>query len=456
MRLLFVALALFVLSVDASAAAVKADSSSAAVEADSSSAAMSAVLARLDRLEIELKAERALRVSAQPLMGISVLEYGAKGDNSTDNTKPFQTALDFAYTTTDFVKKVIVPSGLYLFKGNLTIPPGVTLQGSFDVVPSHDLRSNQPLTDGSILMPTQGKGVPCDINCTRAFVTVTENAVLRGFSIYYPEQENKKTPVAYPWTVFCGDPDKKYNRGGSADNAAVTDVELLGSWNGVAAVQAHRHYIARVHGHPINIGVFVDATYDIGRIEDVHFNPWFSSAHPFVYYQSTYGRAFVFGRSDWEYVFNTFAFGYAIGYHFIERETGSMNGNFLGIGADLMTNASVQVDQSQPFGILITNGEFTAFCDGGGNGFCDPSVNRSPTHVVVGPKNQGTIWPRASGAALSSASAFLHAFVSFPLPYPYALLLPPQELSSSSIVLSGVLLLPSPPPMALAQSLSRR
>lgn len=105
------------------------------------------------------------------------------------------------------------------------------------------------------------------------------------------------------------------------------------------------------------------------------------------------------GRSDWEYTFNTFAFAYvylllisrcrtefmpwsqpyallynqyhfidcfvydelitslarlvvdltlaicryAIGYHFIERKTGSMNGNFLGIGADLMTNASVQV-----------------------------------------------------------------------------------------------------------------
>ena len=33
----------------------------------------------------------------------------------------------------------------------------------------------------------------------------------------------------------------------------------------------------------------------------------------------------------------------AIGYHFIERATGSMNGNFLGIGADAMVNASVQV-----------------------------------------------------------------------------------------------------------------
>jgi len=125
------------------------------------------------------------------------------------------------------------------------------------------------------------------------------------------------------------------------------DVEVLGCWNCVAAVQAHRHYIARIQGHPINIGVFVDATYDIGRIEDVHFNPWYSDGHPFYYWQTTHGRAFVFGRSDWEYVFNTFAFAYAIGYHFIERETGSMNGNFLGIGMDAATNASVQVDQSQ-------------------------------------------------------------------------------------------------------------
>lgn len=61
-------------------------------------------------------------------------------------------------------------------------------------------------------------------------------------------------------------------------------------------------------GQPVNIGVFLDATYDIGRIEDVHFNPWFSSADPFVYHQTTFGRAFVMGRSDWEYVFNTFCF----------------------------------------------------------------------------------------------------------------------------------------------------
>ena len=44
----------------------------------------------------------------------------------------------------------------------------------------------------------------------------------------------------------------------------------------------------------------------------------------------------MFARSDWEYVFNTFAFGYAIGYHFIASKEGSCNGNFLGIGKDIV------------------------------------------------------------------------------------------------------------------------
>ena len=95
----------------------------------------------------------------------------------------------------------------------------------------------------------------------------------------------------------------------------------------------------------------------------------------------------MFGRSDWEYVFNTFAFGYAIGYHFINTPTGQMNGNFLGIGADLSINASVQVDASQAPGILITNGEFTAFH----SKTWLPHSSIESAQVVVGPLNRGPV-----------------------------------------------------------------
>ena len=65
-----------------------------------------------------------------------------------------------------------------------------------------------------------------------------------------------------------------------------------------------------------------------------------------------------------------------------------------GIGMDAATNASVQVDQSQPYGILITNGEFTAFCDVG-HSFCPPHTPDGglfhPVHVNVLPGNQGAV-----------------------------------------------------------------
>jgi hypothetical protein len=143
-----------------------------------------------------------------------------------------------------------------------------------------------------------------------------------------------------------------------------------------------------VQGQPLNIGLFVDEIYDIGRIEDVHWVPWYSQSAPLIYHQTTFGRGFVFGRTDWQYVLNTFAYGYAVGYHFVERPTGAAGGQFLGIGADAATNASVLVESIEASGVLIANGEFTAFCDQGlavtGHPvhFCrpgDPSI--SPMHV---------------------------------------------------------------------------
>jgi hypothetical protein len=46
------------------------------------------------------------------------------------------------------------------------------------------------------------------------------------------------------------------------------------------------------------------------------------------------------------------------------------------------------------FGILITNGEFTAFCDAspsGKGGFCQKGLDKAPVHVRVGPKNNGAL-----------------------------------------------------------------
>jgi len=176
--------------------------------------------------------------------------------------------------------------------------------------------------------------------------------VVKGVIIYHPNQAVTTTPIAFPWSISL-----------NGDNTAVTDVELLNSYQGIKAVNAARHYIARIQGQPIKTGILVDQIYDIGRIENVHWNPWWSTQPTFYNWILANGEAFVFARSDWEYVFNTFAYGYKIGYHFNDQGNGATNGNFLGIGADC-TQISVFVEATQTPGLLITNGEFTSFCGG--------------------------------------------------------------------------------------------
>ena len=53
--------------------------------------------------------------------------------------------------------------------GHFTVPSGVTLKGSFTVVPSHSHVPGWNLTDGTVLIPTEGRG---DAGAP-AFVTVS-------------------------------------------------------------------------------------------------------------------------------------------------------------------------------------------------------------------------------------------------------------------------------------------
>jgi hypothetical protein len=68
-------------------------------------------------------------------------------------------------------------------------------------------------------------------------------------------------------------------------------------------------------------------------------------------------EAFIFGRTDWEYVNNTFVFPVKFGYRFISTKAGAANGQFSGIGAD-EAQVCVKVDAIQPMGLLISNGQF--------------------------------------------------------------------------------------------------
>jgi len=295
----------------------------------------------------------------------SVLDFGAKADGKTDDTAAFQKALNSVSEAGGGV--VYAPRGNYFFAGHLDLPRAVALEGVWESVPAHtglrDHEAGKPLDDGTTFLVTENEG-----NETGApFITMHDDSTLKGVVIFYPNQHSDGEPRPYPWAIAM--------RG---KNPAVLGVELLNPYNGIDASENERHLIRDVQGQPLRRGIFVDQIYDIGRIEDVHFNPWWSVKPRLFRWQEEHGEAFIFARSDWQYVFNTFCYGYNVGYKFISSKSGVCNGNFLGIGADDCFT-SVDVEESAEYGLLISNGEFTSF------------HGPDPTMVLIGPTNSGSV-----------------------------------------------------------------
>jgi hypothetical protein len=306
------------------------------------------------------------RAFSQTAHVYSVRDYGAKGDGTNDDTAAFQKAMDAAGQAGGGT--VMADRGNYFFAGHLNVPQAVTLQGLWKSVPAHlglrDRGRDKPMDDGTTFLITENQsnesGPP--------FIKLNDNSTLSGVVLYYPLQNPAEEPKAYPYAIAA-----------SGKNPAVLDVEMLNPYNGIDASGSERHLLRNISGQPLRRGIYVDNIYDIGRLENVHFNPWWCGQETAAYkWQVANGEAFIFGRSDWEYVLNTFCFGYKVGYKFIHTSRGECNGNFLGIGADDCYTA-VLVEQSAPFGLLIGNGEFTAF------------HGPDPTMVVVSATHRGAV-----------------------------------------------------------------
>ncbi|MDR3738986.1 MAG: glycosyl hydrolase family 28-related protein [Terracidiphilus sp.] len=282
----------------------------------------------------------------------NIARFGAAGDGVTDNTAAIQKAIDAASAKGGVV---FVPAGRWLCKGHLVLEMGVHLAGVNQAPQSWEPQS------GSILMPVEGR----DNEEGPAFLEMRSSTSITGVTIYYPEQTVSDIRP-YPWTIRirANPSDLK----GVSFDSTVSNVTLINSYNGIRTgpTENGRHRITGVHGTVLRRGIYVDWVGDIGRIENVQFHSHFWAHKAFngdwnkVFdYMQKNLEAFVFGRTDWEYVTNTFVFPAKVGYRFIETPNGSCNGQFSGIGADAC-DTGVLVESIQPQGLLITNGEFNS------------------------------------------------------------------------------------------------
>ena len=153
---------------------------------------------------------------------VSVLDFGAVPDGTTDNTAAFNAALA---SLAPLGGVVFVPAGQWAFQGSIIMTKATSLVGTYETVPSHGL-DGAP-ADGSVLMPMGGRGVEAGGACgevvgserawnlqapqprghvllppTRAaFINMTEDCTVRGFTIFYPDNIPDAAPAPYPWTI---------------------------------------------------------------------------------------------------------------------------------------------------------------------------------------------------------------------------------------------------------------
>ena len=302
-----------------------------------------------------------------PVTHWNVVEAGARPDGQEDCTASFQKLLDQAGKAGGGI--VEVPAGRFRLNQHLAIPANVTLQGIYRVPPNPG-PLNTTVPNGSVLLAYAGRGAADGAPFIRL---AGNNAALAGVVVMYPEwKQSDVPPVPYPPCVLCE----------GHENVGVRDCCFLNPYEGIKLVRAARHLVRNVTGYPSKRGIYVDECYDIGHIENIHFWPFgvaYQPEDPFCKWVNTQGVAFELARTDWHYVLNTFCFGYGIGYKFSQSKAGSANGNFLGLGADSCQRA-VMVEQAQPPGLLISNGEFVGRW-GSTNAVC----------VEIGPELEGKV-----------------------------------------------------------------
>lgn len=303
---------------------------------------------------------------ASPSSEPTVIAFGAAPDGTTDSTVAFQRALDAVARQGGGV--VHVPAGRYRIEGTLDIPDHVCLEGIWRA----PVRGEPPDRHGSVLLAFAGKG---DADGP-PFLTLNENSVLKGLTVFYPEQVRANPPVPYPWTV----------RGNGKDNIAIIDVTMINPYQAVdlGTKPCGRHLVRNLHAYPLLQGLYVNQCYDVGRLENIHFWPFWDvdPNSPLWEFTRQHATAFIMGKTDGEMATGLFCIFYKVGMHFIDGPIQDAEGNVTAYaaGSGMYTNCyldvspcAVKVDAvMDTAGVCLVNGSFMS-------------------RVVVGPKNRGPV-----------------------------------------------------------------
>jgi hypothetical protein len=250
---------------------------------------------------------------------LDVRAYGATGDGLADDTPAIQRAIDAAQARGGGI--AALPPGRYLVR-----PPGLRITGPIQLRGSGWRPANPfppaPAPGGSWLLcdtpgtPVIRLEVDPGSGGTPAGASVRQVAVAH----HQPAGASVFRPGDYPPAITVGD---------GCTDVVLEDLLLLNPTRGVqigSTGPVGRVVVRRLCGEPLTDGIVVDGCYDILRLEDIHFWPYwrYGDGHDGVaHWVANQATGITLYRCDNPMLQGVFCFGYAVGLALRQSGSGS-------------------------------------------------------------------------------------------------------------------------------------
>lgn len=253
---------------------------------------------------------------------ISIKQFGAKVDGSTDDTTAVQACITFL--TNNGGGKVIFPQGTTALSGVTISSGGITLEG----VGWEEYTGYQGQhTPGQ--MGTHGSYVK-QLSTSTSAITIQNGAnhsTVRGIAFFQtqPPDAGGWAPTVYAPTINC--------MGNASQPGGAALLENLFCWNcyefirvGAVGAPASRVTMKHIWGMPIAFGIRIYFSSDVNRMTDIHFWQFDQNVPNIIAWIQANGIGFAITRSDDFYLSEAFVYGYGVGLQVLSSTDGSSQG----------------------------------------------------------------------------------------------------------------------------------
>lgn len=277
---------------------------------------------------------------------VSVVSVTLKAENVGENASAaIQKAVDECAENGGGT--ILLEKGEYILTEPLKIRTSVIIRGEKDP-------TDKSLTgENTVLIAKYGKNEPDG----EAQITLAACTGIKDLVIYYPEQSIEK-PVPYSPAI----------RQHGVDSITVENVVLVNPWRGIQCGPDGNelHFIKNVYMTPLNVGLYIDMTTDIGRMQGLYITPdcyaefTKTPVEKVCEYTLKNTTALFMARSDWEYGYDISAEYCKTGIKITAVKDSGPNAQLSGVKLN-NCDIGIELIDVNPYGIALSDSTIT--CD---------------------------------------------------------------------------------------------